>query len=139
MMYQNVMSGKGIDETREVQASVVIDKADVSIFIGNGPKLYGSKFDVSEIHNTYAGIFIETGVIGLLFLCLFLSMTVVVGFNAHAGQEMKLLFTAAALGFLLLLAYNLTMYGLRQRTVWLMAGLLLSSSSVYKHWKLKLT
>lgn len=138
MMYQNMTQGKGLDETREEQASVVLDNADTAIFLGNGPKLYGYKFHISEIHNTYAGIFIETGIIGLTLLCLFLSIPLVTSTKAVVSPEMKLLFIAAVMGFLLLLAYNLTMYGLRQRTIWLMAGLLLSTSSVSRHWKAKL-
>ncbi|QWN35853.1 hypothetical protein H2O77_11110 [Cobetia sp. 4B] len=137
MMYQNMTEGKGLDETREEQASVVLDNADTAIFIGNGPKLYGSKFHISEIHNTYAGIFIETGIVGLALLCFFLSIPLLTSTKALASPEMKLLFIAAAMGFVLLLAYNLTMYGLRQRTIWLMAGLLLSASSVSRHWKAK--
>ncbi|WP_284891984.1 O-antigen ligase family protein [Cobetia amphilecti] len=137
MMYQNMTEGKGLDETREEQASVVIDKADESIFLGNGPKLYNSKFNISEIHNTYAGVFIETGIIGITILLLFLLMPLVVSTRMMVSSEMKLLFIAASMGFVLLLAYNLTMYGLRQRTIWLMAGLLLSTSSVSRHWKAK--
>lgn len=138
MMYQNMTEGKGLDETREEQANVVIDNADRAIFLGNGPKLYGSKFHISEIHNTYAGIFIETGIIGITILLLFLLMPLVVSIRLTVSPEMKLLFIAAAMGFMLLLAYNLTMYGLRQRTIWLMAGLLLSASSVSRHWKSQL-
>ncbi|WP_024951923.1 O-antigen ligase family protein [Cobetia crustatorum] len=137
MMYQNMTEGKGLDETREEQATVVIDNADVAIFLGNGPKLYGSKFNISEIHNTYAGIFIETGVVGITFLLLFLLMPLIISTRVIVSPEMKLLFIAASMGFVLLLAYNLTMYGLRQRTIWLMAGLLLSASSVSRHWKAK--
>ncbi|WP_156961891.1 O-antigen ligase family protein [Cobetia amphilecti] len=135
MIYQNFINDAGIDQTREKQASIVVDKADESIFIGNGPKLYGSKFNVSEIHNTYAAIFIETGVIGLVSLLIIVILPLPLVFKVHVSQEMKLLFIASALGFVLLLFYNLTMYGLRQRTIWLMIGLLLSTSSISRQWK----
>lgn len=134
MMYENITEDKGIDRTRLEQADLVLEKADVAMLIGNGPKLYGSKFHVEEIHNTYAGIYIETGLLGITTLLAFLVLSFVTVLRANAGPEMRLLFIAAGLGFVLLLAYNLTMYGLRQRTIWLMAGLLLSSATVSRNW-----
>lgn len=133
MMYENFTEGSGVDTTRLEQASLVIEKADVAMFIGNGPKLYGNKFQVEEIHNTYAGVYIETGLMGLITLLIFLMLTITTIFRARPGSELRLLFIAAGLGFILLIIYNLTMYGLRQRTLWLMAGLLLSSATLSKN------
>lgn len=133
MMYENFTEGSGVDTTRLEQASLVIEKADVAMFIGNGPKLYGNKFHVEEIHNTYAGVYIETGLMGLITLLIFLMLTITTIFRARPGSELRLLFIAAGLGFILLIIYNLTMYGLRQRTLWLMAGLLLSSATLSKN------
>ena len=129
-LYQSIERGNGIDHTREKQADIVEENADRAMFLGNGPKLYGNKLHTEEIHNTYAGVYIETGLLGIFSLLLFLLTTIFIGWKSKATPEMKLLFIAAVFGFLLLLLYNFTMYGLRQRTIWLMAGLLLSANTI---------
>jgi hypothetical protein len=129
-LYQSIKRGDGIDHTREKQANIVEENADRAMFLGNGPKLYSNKLNTEEIHNTYAGVYIETGLLGIFSLLLFLLTTIFIGWKSKATSEMKLLFIAAVFGFLLLLLYNFTMYGLRQRTIWLMAGLLLSANTI---------
>lgn len=129
-LYQAINSGGEIDHTREAQANIVQVNADRAMFLGNGPKLYGNKFHMEEIHNTYAGVYIETGLLGIIFLLSFLLISIIVGFRSKASSDTRLLIVAAIFGFMLLLLYNFTMYGLRQRTIWLMAGLLLSAHTI---------
>ncbi|MGY0616937.1 O-antigen ligase family protein [Vibrio sp. FJH11] len=121
-----------IDKTRTGQAEVIFENIESSMIIGNGPKLYGFKYRVSEIHNTYAGIYTEAGIAGLTFFILFLLAS---GYTALYTRKIepegyyRLVLLATFFGFILLLLYGMTMYGLRQRNIWLLAGLLIASHS----------
>ncbi|WP_198552525.1 O-antigen ligase family protein [Psychromonas sp. MB-3u-54] len=124
---------KAFDSTREEQLKVVVNNMDQAMIIGNGPKLYGAKFQMEEIHNTYAGVFFEVGFLGLICFLLFLVSTLytaLYSWKLVTNDFQKLLFSALAAGFFLLLLYGGTMYGLRQRNIWLLAGLLISLHSV---------
>lgn len=129
-LYETIQGNRPLDSTRTVQAEIIIDNIDAAIFLGNGPKLYGGKFNVEEIHNTYAALYFETGIMGFLFMFFFLFSSILCGVRKSDESSLNLLFTAVAVGFILLLLYGLTIYGLRQRTIWLMAGLLISIPSV---------
>lgn len=126
-------SNKDFDTTRENQLKVVIDNMDQSMFIGNGPKLYGAKYRMEEIHNTYAGVYFEVGILGLISFLLFLLSSLYAASRARklsTNDFHKLIISSLVAGFFLLLLYGGTMYGLRQRNIWLMAGLLISLHSI---------
>jgi hypothetical protein len=136
VIYNTITSETGtLDTTRTEQADIILNNADKSMFIGNGPKLYGFKYGVSEIHNTYAGIYAESGLFGLIFFLLFLISS---GYTALYVRKLepipyhKLIIAGLFAGFTLLLLYGMTMYGLRQRNIWLLAGLLISSHTLLK-------
>jgi hypothetical protein len=136
VIYNTITSETGtLDTTRTDQMNVIFENADKSMFIGNGPKLYPYKYGVSEIHNTYAGIYAESGLFGLIFFLLFLisaGYTVLLVRKREPIPYHKLLASALFSGFFLLLLYGMTMYGLRQRNIWLLAGLLISSHTLLK-------
>lgn len=129
-LYEAVNGNRSFDNTRTEQAEVIINNVDAAMFLGNGPKLYGSKFSVSEIHNTYAGVFFETGFLGVILFLFFLFCSFLAARYKSNDHSINLLISAAVVGFCLLLIYGMTMYGLRQRTIWLMAGLLISVPSM---------
>ncbi|MDW2075369.1 O-antigen ligase family protein [Vibrio sp. 1863] len=128
-LINGMSNNKDFDTTRENQLKIVVDNMDQSMFIGNGPKLYGAKYRMEEIHNTYAGVYFEAGLLGLGSFLLFLLFSL---YSAHRSRKLtsndfhKLIISSLVAGFFLLLLYGGTMYGLRQRNIWLMAGLLIS-------------
>lgn len=129
-LYETVKGNRSVDDTRTLQAEVVISNADAAMFIGNGPKLSGSKFSVAEIHNTYAGVFFDTGFLGVILFIFFLFSSFLAARYKLNDSSINLLISSALVGFFMLLLYGMTMYGLRQRTIWLMAGLLISVPSM---------
>ncbi len=136
VIYNTITSEEAtLDRTRTEQADIILKNLDKSMFIGNGPKLYGVKYGVSEIHNTYAGLYTESGLFGLIAFLLFLvsaSYTALFVRKLEPVPYHRLLISALLAGFVLLLLYGLTMYGLRQRNIWLLAGLLISSHTLLR-------
>jgi len=98
----------------------------VGVGPGNGQDVYGLRF---EIHNTYVNVLVEEGLLGTVLL---FGIFVV---SFQAGVRMVRMsrgrFRAVGIGLLsgqmTLLAYGVTMYGLRQRELWIMVGLLVAS------------
>ncbi|TKF99455.1 O-antigen ligase family protein [Vibrio sp. F13] len=133
VIYNTITSEQGtLDNTRTKQADVILNNADESMFIGNGPKLYGAKYHVSEIHNTYAGIYTESGFLGVISFISFLGVSLYTALYVRKREAIpyyKLIITSLSFGFILLLLYGMTMYGLRQRNIWLLSGLLIASHS----------
>ncbi|WP_305818596.1 hypothetical protein [Photobacterium leiognathi] len=135
-LYLTLDEGAVLDSTRENQLSIVNKNFDKAMIIGNGPKLYGGKYRMEEIHNSYVGVYFENRVTRnnnilninsvMLFTCAFSSLK-----YTPINSE-KILIISVIAGFSLLLFYSGTMYGLRQRNIWLMMGLLISLPSLYK-------
>ncbi|MDW3137692.1 O-antigen ligase family protein [Vibrio sp. 1288] len=136
VIYNTLTSEAGtLDRTRLEQADVILENIDQSMFIGNGPKLYGVKYGMSEIHNTYAGIYTESGLFGLIFFVSFLVCSCYTALYVSKREPVahhKLIATTLVAGFVLLLLYGMTMYGLRQRNIWLLSGLLISTHALLR-------
>ena len=121
-----------LDVTRTDQASFVFNAISDHLIIGTGPKIYGTLYNVEEVHNTYLGVLIQTGTVGLalflgwLFHFLWGSWKNV---SRIRDQWQSILVKSLVVGMSTLLLYNMTMFGLRQRTIWLLAGLLVASWS----------
>lgn len=105
-------------------------------FFGVGPgnfKTYAvSEF---EVHNTYLGTLIETGVPGLLLLLLFQSVILILALKTALGggaAERRIEAFALGAAFLIVSLYGLGSFGLRQRPLWILAGLALSALN--HHW-----
>ncbi|MFW8596395.1 O-antigen ligase family protein [Cribrihabitans neustonicus] len=105
-------------------------------FFGVGPGNFKS-YTVSdfEVHNTYLGTLIETGVPGLLLLLLFqaaiMLMALKCAFGPGPGARRIQAFALFA-AFLIVSLYGLGSFGLRQRPFWILAGLALSVLN--RHW-----
>ncbi|SDK79166.1 hypothetical protein SAMN05192555_101214 [Franzmannia pantelleriensis] len=132
VLFESSQSGV-LDTTRSRQAEIVIASAHENFFIGNGPKLYGAKYRMEEVHNTYAGVFFESGAFGVLALFAFIIAVIYNGFSGSRSNALNILTWASVVAFMLLLLYGMTMYGLRQRTLWLMCGLLVSVPNIVRY------
>ena len=115
--------------SRARQVSFVVENAPDYALFGIGPKMVGARFGMAEIHNTYLGVLIETGFIGT---ALFLAM---VGLVAHTGWRamrrcgpdvQRAVIRALLVGLALLLFYQATMFGLRQRNLWIIMGIIVA-------------
>lgn len=105
-------------------------------FFGVGPGNFKT-FTLSdfEVHNTYLGILIETGVPGLLLLLLFQAALLLTALKCALGRgssEARILAFALFAAFLVVSLYGLGSFGLRQRPFWILAGLALSALN--HHW-----
>ena len=129
MIYNTLTGQSGLDTTRSEQLDVVVERMDERMLFGAGPKLAGSRYYVSEIHNTYTSLLIETGFIGVGLFLLWLAHIFYVAFScigACGSARNRLIIICLLAGFTGVLAYGMTMYGLRQRNLWLLAGLLMA-------------
>jgi O-antigen ligase len=86
-----------------------------------------------EIHNTYLGVWAETGVFGILSLSMFYLGVLISAYQVLARSEDE---TFRALGFalvisnLVLFAYGVSNFGLRMRHLWSIFGLTLAAWNV---------
>lgn len=133
MFYDWYHGYRELDTTRPAQLAAVAENVGDHLLLGTGPKVYSGLYRMAEIHNTYAGVLLQTGMIGLfLFLAWLLHLL------WHSFQQVKrivdpwrkVLVLSLIVGMVTLLLYNMTMFGLRQRTIWLLAGLLVASWSL---------
>lgn len=95
--------------------------------LGTGPGNFSRTYGMAEIHNTYLGVLMQQGIPGLMALLIWIWTVYRAGVGAGRmtnDAERKLLIDCMLIGFGLLLLYGLTIYGLRQRNIWLMMGLL---------------
>lgn len=126
----NTLTGKsGLDATRSVQMDLVKERMDDRMLLGAGPKLAGFRYHTEEIHNTYTSLLIETGFVGVGLFLLWLAHIFYVAFSclgACGNAHNRLIVISLLAGFAGVLAYGMTMYGLRQRNLWLLAGLLMA-------------
>lgn len=114
---------------RAVQFRWVLNHFDESFVFGVGPARFHAvaKVTNNEVHNTYLGVLIGTGVVGLVLLLLFLAAVVVRG-TICLSKQVQYFATPILLlsGFVCLLAYGMLMYGLGQRVFWLGVGLVIA-------------
>ena len=118
-----------IDSSRVHQISVVFTNFPSRPFLGTGPHNVPYVFHMHEIHNTYLGVLAEEGLFGLISLLAFLAATFRCGWLAlkHLNNSMHYLTILSVLiGFAGLLVYGGAMFGLRQRVLWFMCGLIIA-------------
>ena len=133
MFYDWGQGNKDFDTNRQEQLIAVTEHAGDNLLIGTGPKIYGLQFGIAEIHNTYAGVLLQTGLIGFLLFMLWLAHIMwlaLTSFRKIGEPYQRLMVLSLIVGMFTLLLYGMTMYGLRQRTIWLLSGLLVASSSL---------
>jgi hypothetical protein len=128
-LYEWTQGHRVLDATREGQLEAVSENYKDYLVLGAGPKMFGAREGVSEIHNTYASILVEAGLPGLLLFISWLGHVLLVGWSS--GQRCRdpfwrLMVLSLVIGMGTLLIYNATMFGLRQRNVWIIAGLLMA-------------
>lgn len=118
-----------IDETRVVQTAFVFDQLAEHAVFGIGPKMVGARFRMEEIHNTYLGVLIEFGLFGTALFLGLIGLVLHTGWRAmircHGDLE-RAIIRALLIGFVLLLFYQFTMFGLRQRNIWILMGLIVA-------------
>lgn len=94
--------------------------------LGVGPGNFKLAFDHEhEVHNTYLGVLMEHGALGLiLLLLLFISIfsSIILSPQPHNKNE-RIIRVLIILLLLLSLAYGITNFGLRQRVFWITLGL----------------
>ncbi len=132
MLYDWAMGKRALDTTRPEQFVGVIENIGDHFFLGTGPKIYGVMLGMAEIHNTYAGVLIQTGAVGfVLFMAwlLYILLKTLLASRKVSDVWLRTLILCLFVGMGTLLLYNMTMFGLRQRTIWLLAGLLVASWS----------
>jgi O-antigen ligase len=94
--------------------------------IGLGPSNFTSFFQTNEVHNTYLATLIEEGIPGFILLLGWLGAILHIGWTSRRTFDPQKANVVICLccGFVLLLLYGMTMFGLDQRHFWMMAGLL---------------
>ncbi|GEM_PF-5155103 len=133
MFFDWIEGNRNLDENRTRQLEFVSENIGDNLVFGTGPKNYGDLYGIEEIHNTYVGVLFQMGVPGLLFFLAWLWGVVHIGWKASKRiqvPEQRLIVLCMVVGMGLLLLYSLTMFGLRQRNIWLLAGLLVSADSL---------
>ncbi|MGH7739384.1 MAG: hypothetical protein ACREL1_04485 [bacterium] len=139
MMYEWIEGHRVLDVNREHELAVVSENIGDNLVVGTGPKNYGSIYGVEEIHNTYAGMLFQTGIPGLVLLLLWLGSSLWAGWRAGKKlviPQQRLYVMCMLAGMILILFYGLTIFGLRQRNIWLLAGLLVAAESlVPRRWR----
>ena len=77
-----------------------------------------------EVHNTYLGVLIEQGMIGLMLLFGLLGIVMLRLFSVRPSDDEARLIKIVLMGIIFLLCvYGLTSFGLRQRVFWLSLGM----------------
>lgn len=130
MLYDWSQGRQELDVNRKKELRVVEEDMGDNLFIGTGPRNYQGLYGVEEIHNTYAGVLIQTGIPGLTLFLIWLMISIFLGWRASKRVQdasKRLYILCMVVGMILLLLYGLTMFGLRQRNIWLLAGLLVSA------------
>lgn len=124
---------RGLDDTRAHQVEAFSRYFWEHPVFGAGPANYGPRHRVHEMHNSYLASLADTGVLGFLTLMFWITTTWLAarrGLRRVRTPHHRLIVTAFLFGFCLLLLYQLTLLGLRQRPWWFMAGLMIALSRV---------
>ena len=134
ILYTGIVERGTLDAKRTKQFEFALQNFDTAPFIGHGPRFTQIGLHHVLVHNTYLTILLEMGLLGLLF---FLSWVLSMGWlaflgyqNATAPARAQYLMAALTVGLLLLLMYQMSMYGLRHRPLWLMAALMVSAANL---------
>jgi len=133
LIYDWIQGNRALDEVRARQMTKVKNAIMDSPFWGAGPKLFGTKYKSHEIHNTYAAVLMDLGLPGLILFLLWLLACFSAGLRSArycSDPFLRLMILSACVGMVVLLLYSMTIYGLRQRNIWLMAGLLAAAPRV---------
>lgn len=128
-LYDWLQGNRDLDETREVQLVTISEKFKDYLVLGAGPKLFGVREASAEIHNTYANILVEGGLPALLLFAAWLGHLLWTGWRSGKRCRdpfWRLIVLSLVIGMGTLLIYNATMLGLRQRNVWIVAGMLMA-------------
>lgn len=118
-----------LDGQRSDQVQTVLDNVYKRPLFGTGPGNFGATFHMNVPHNTYACVLGEEGILGLLSFLAFLAASAYCGWygikrSRHGAQYLTVL--SMLIGFTTLLIYGMAMFGLRQRPLWIMCGLLVA-------------
>lgn len=135
MLHDWVEGTRALDSTRPAQLRqawiIFLDQP----LLGTGPKLYSVEYRMAEVHNTYAGVMLQTGILGLLLLLVWQFHLLWVGWRTGRSLQNpfhRLMVLSLLVGLALVMVYGLTMFGLRQRSLWLVAGLIVAAQSLYR-------
>jgi O-antigen ligase len=131
VMTRDWLSGKRpLDTKRSNQLQGTWESFANDPVFGIGPlRFHLSAGTTDRGHNTYAVVLIELGIPALLALLAWLGLTWRCGWDAFRQSrdpQRRIIIASLLLGFVVLLAYQMSMFGLRQRTLWLFAGLLVA-------------
>lgn len=132
-LFEFAQGTRGLDESRTEQMHFVWDNIDKHLLLGTGPKVYGGLYGVEEIHNTYTGILFQLGLVGFVLFMTWLLHVMWSGWRASkriTAPFQRVLVLSMLMGMGVLLLYSMTMFGLRQRNLWLLAGLLVAAISL---------
>jgi O-antigen ligase len=127
MLFDWSQGNRSLDDTRERQMDVVTEHLLDRPVLGAGPKLASIRYQISEIHNTYTGVLMDTGFPGCALFMFWLLYTLRLGWRAGAACRdpyRRLLVLSLCIGMGTLMIYSMFMFGLRQRNIWILAGLL---------------
>ena len=127
-LFTDLAKGRGMgDEDRRLPATTrpLAGLAEAPAF-GVGPSNFGVYHGQEEVHNSFLTALGETGLFGFAALMAFFACTahaaVKAGWMLRRHPE-RMLTTAFLLGFGLLMLYQMTVNGLRQRPLWFVCGL----------------
>lgn len=132
-LFEFAQGTRGLDDSRTGQIHFVWQNIDKHLLLGTGPKVYGGLYGVEEIHNTYTGILFQLGLVGLVLFITWLLHVMWLGWRASkriTASFQRVLVLSMLIGMGVLLLYSMTMFGLRQRNLWLLAGLLVAAISL---------
>ncbi|MBN1909736.1 MAG: O-antigen ligase family protein [Pirellulales bacterium] len=136
LLVESLRGERSLDNTRTDQLHLVLEKTVERPLFGVGPANFTAKFHVHEIHNTYAAVLGEEGVLGLLALIWWLAGAATngrLGLHLCTDTRRRLIILAVLIGFASLLLYGVAMFGLRQRPLWFMCGLVVALPRVARH------
>jgi hypothetical protein len=101
--------------------------------VGTGNFAKAFKHD-HEVHNSYLGVLMEQGLLGLASIILFMTAVAWSGWRAtqHTSTTAMTrdLLVIVLLGFLIVCAYGAFSFGMRQRAFWLISALVMSASLI---------
>ncbi len=105
----------------------------VGDFYSRNTALAPGAWSPHEIHNTYLGVWAETGIVGVVGLFLFLLAAIQAGWQVVANardRELAGLALALLVSWLVLMAYGVSAFELRTRHLWVVFAFLFVSWNV---------